>query len=268
MSDLTFHYADEYVQRGYSVIPLIGKTPPAGFRWSRYQRRRAALSEIREWFGPGSRRRFNIGIVTGSLSALTVVDLDSAADVQWWRDNFPATPLVAVTGRGGAHMYYRAAETSSVRNQARVLGRKLDLRGEGGYVVAPPSRHPDTGRPYHWQRWPSYSLAQIPRFDPAWLPTREDGSAPSRNGDPTHRSATSHPIIRDGPAYIAHIHAISGRGGHNATFRAACSLREAGMTPAQALDALLAWNETNCQPKWTTRELAHKIADAYGRDGS
>lgn len=71
--------------------------------------------------------------------------------------------------------------------------------------------------------------------------------------------------MKHGPAYIAHIRAISGQGGHNATFRAACKLRDSGLGEAEALAALVEWNETNAQPKWTVKELLHKVDDADNR---
>jgi hypothetical protein len=71
------------------------------------------------------------------------------------------------------------------------------------------------------------------------------------------------PKIRDGVTYIQSIQAVAGEGGHNATFRAACKLRDSGLSAQQALKVILQWNETNARPPWTEKELAHKIHDAY-----
>ena len=97
-------------------------------------------------------------------------------------------------------------------------------------------------------------------FDPEWLESMEAKSVPVATAPTARTSAT---VIRNGAAYIAHIRAISGQGGHNATFRAACALRDAGMTADQAFLALLVWNETNCEPMWKAEELAHKVHDAF-----
>jgi hypothetical protein len=162
------------------------------------------------------------------------------------------------TGQGGTHFYYRYPETE-VRNRAGILGRRIDVRGEGGLVVAPPSVHPDTGRAYEWTRLEDNALDGIPVFDRHWI------QPPAQ---PTIRLGRAHvrernPDIRDGVSYIQHIEAVSGRGGHNATFRAACKLRESGLPADEALQALSRWNETNANPAWTEKELAHKIHDAY-----
>ncbi len=56
--------------------------------------------------------------------------------------------------------------------------------------------------------------------------------------------------------------AISGAGGHAATFRAACECVRFGLSDADALALLRDWNGTHCRPPWTEKELTHKLADA------
>jgi hypothetical protein len=56
--------------------------------------------------------------------------------------------------------------------------------------------------------------------------------------------------------------AISGAGGHNATFRAACCIVRFGLADGDAMILLRQWNGTHCQPPWTERELIHKLKDA------
>ena len=121
MNDTRFHWAAEYWDRGCSLIPLVGKKPPEGFGWKRYQTVRATLDDIRCWFEPSS--EFNIGVLTGSISGIIVVDCDTPEDARWWAKTFPSTRLVSVTGRGGAHMFYRDNPEAPIGNRARVLGR-------------------------------------------------------------------------------------------------------------------------------------------------
>ena len=67
-------------------------------------------------------------------------------------------------------------------------------------------------------------------------------------------------------AYLAKLPpAVSGSGGHAATFAAACRLVEFGLTFEQAASVFGAWNETHCQPPWTEAELNHKLAGAFKR---
>jgi putative DNA primase/helicase len=60
--------------------------------------------------------------------------------------------------------------------------------------------------------------------------------------------------------------AVSGEGGHNQTFKAACSLMRFGLTQEEALEVLKEWNEA-CQPPWGEKELLHKLEDAAERAG-
>lgn len=157
----------DYAARGWSVIPLWssearedetwlaeriangaaggpGKTPPPGFDVKKFHARIAFPEEIEAWFArwPDA----NIGILTGGLSELVVVDLDPAKGDA---PPLPASTITVTTGSGGSHHYY-AHPGERVPNQAGQHGPGIDVRGDGGYVVAPPSVHPRTGQPYTW----------------------------------------------------------------------------------------------------------------------
>ena len=133
-----YHDASEYRDRGWSTIPLVGKK--AAIRWKEFTRRLPTLHELFTWFGDGNPKRHNIGIVTGKISALVGVDCDSRGEAVWWWEQFAKTPLLVKTGKG-IHFYYQHKPGTVVRNRAGLFGRKIDLRGENGYLVAPPSIH-------------------------------------------------------------------------------------------------------------------------------
>jgi len=61
--------------------------------------------------------------------------------------------------------------------------------------------------------------------------------------------------------------AVSGAGGHPATFRAACECVRFGLSDGDAMRLLAEWNSTHCQPPWTEKDLAHKLADAHRAAG-
>jgi hypothetical protein len=247
--------AGEYLASGWSLIPLLGKLPALP-SWKEYQRRLPSSEEVAVWFSEGGRPPSGLGIVTGSLSRLVVVDCDSEADAAFWYKSFPSSPLAALTGGGGVHFYYAMPEDGNVRNRAGVLRRKIDIRGEGGYATAPPSSHP-SGRHYAWQTYDA--AAVLPCFDASWL------AEEPRAGRPP--AATYVGKVRNAVAYIRRIHAVAGEGGHNATYRAACKLRDAGLAEVEALAILSDWNETNASPPWSAVELEHKIRSAYGSRG-
>lgn len=92
----------------------------------------------------------NIGLVTGN--GLIVVDVDGdeghATLASWEAEHgpLPVTPQV-ITGGGGTHFYFYCAE--AIRNSASRIGHKIDIRADGGYVIAPGSVHAN-GRAYTW----------------------------------------------------------------------------------------------------------------------
>ena len=111
----------------------------------------------------------SIGIATGSKSNLIVIDedidedkgLDGVTSIRIWENvngQLPET-VTAITGRGGSHLYF-FYDGNDIRNRAGLL-EGVDVRGEGGYVVAPPSIHPN-GTEYAWEYDPEETpLAKI-----------------------------------------------------------------------------------------------------------
>jgi len=130
--------AKKYLEKGISVIP-VGKDKKPLINWKEFQTRRATEEELDQWWSKWPDA--NIGIVTGRISNLAVVDIEEGGSV----DGLPPT-LMAKTGGGGWHFYYKYED--GIENKARF--RELaDIRGEGGYVVAPPSLHA-SGKNYEW----------------------------------------------------------------------------------------------------------------------
>ena len=101
-------------------------------------------------------------------------------------------------------------------------------------------------------------MNNVPSFDLCWVAEQKATSAHQRP-----RAGCVEATIRNGLAYIRQIRAIAGQGGHNATFRAACKLRDSGLTADEAMKALLLWNETNASPVWSAKELAHKYGVSF-----
>lgn len=96
-----------------------------------------------------------LAIRTGALSRLVVVDVDGptgrASLTRLITDGLIPPTRHVRTGGGGFHLYYRhPGGGARFTNSAKKLAPGIDVRGDGGYVVAAPSVHPDTGRPYAW----------------------------------------------------------------------------------------------------------------------
>jgi len=249
--------AKRYTEIGVNVIPLqpprendprSGKRP-ALKSWKEFQERKATEDELQRWF---FLTRFNIGIVTGSISRIVVVDCDDDEAVDWCQLKLAETTMITRTGKG-YHLFYRhPGET--VRNGAKLDGRNLDVRGDGGYVVAPPSMH-HTGRKYekvgNWNVRP-------PVFNPSWLAITER-RVPRMQEAPQDVDRMRYRARK----YIERIFSISGEGGDRQLFRAACALiQRFGLTEADALQELILWNQTNAKPAWPIGRLRYKISQA------
>ncbi len=244
----TFAAAKSYLEGGWSVIPLHGKKPAVP--WKEYQERQPTLGEIAHWFGAVTETRYNIGVVTGSVSGVTVVDCDSRDDAVWWWQNRVRTGLISVTGRG-VHFWYKYAP---MRNAVHVDGRGIDVRGDGGYVVAPPSIHP-TGKPYEWAL-----EGEMAQFDPEWFSTLRSECSDR----PADRTATRD--VRDVDAYLACIESLQGEAGSRGLIRACSVLRDAGLSEAEAMRKLMVWNVSpTVRPPWTLEELGRAVTRTFRR---
>jgi hypothetical protein len=145
--------ATSYIERGFSVIPVgVDKRPLV--KWEQYQNRRATAEEVEQW--SKLTKNPNIAIVTGSISGIVVVDVEAGGSI----DGYTPTVL-ANTGGGGWHFYYKHPGYE-IKNSARKLRELTDIRGDGGYVVAPPSLH-KSGNHYEWSVAPEAAdFADIP----------------------------------------------------------------------------------------------------------
>lgn len=236
-------YAQEY---GFAVIPMGADKKPL-VKWKEYQEALPTVEQLRAWDQTFPEK--NLAILTGAVSHIVVVDCESREDAEWFFLQMGPSPSVVQTRRG-FHLYFRHTGRR-VKNGQRIHGR-YDVRGDGGYVLAPPSRHSE-GR-YRWaEKCPLRRMCDLPPFRAEWRPETVHRAHPGDNGR----------LIADGTAYIQKIVAVSGQGGHNATYRAALALRDAGMRESAALLALQEWNRTNANPPWSDRELLHKIHEAY-----
>lgn len=181
----------------------------------------------------------NVGIATGG--GLVVVDVDprhggddGLVDLRRTLGDLPDT-VECLTGSGGRHIYVSVGEGVVVRNSAGTLAQGVDIRGEGGYVVAAPSVHV-SGRSYAWEASSRPDEVEVAPMPAAWL-----------------EAVAKRPRLRviaggSGEAIL--------EGGRNETlFKRACSMRAAGFEEPAILAAILAENETRCSPPLDPAEV-------------
>lgn len=199
----------ECARRGWAVFPVFGLRAPgrcecpilacrsvAKHPMTRHGLRDATKDEAAIRANWTAAPRANIGIATGAASGFWVLDVDadkggfeSLARLEGENGPLPATRTVK-TGGGGRHFYFRHPGCA-VRNSVKKLGNGLDVRGDGGYVVGPPSAH-RSGGTYDWldEREPvdapQWLLDQVlaPDREPAASPARTTGARPNLSGPP------------------------------------------------------------------------------------
>jgi hypothetical protein len=237
--------AKHYLAGGWSVLPLRPRDKRPLIVWEYLQHERPSEHDVAEWF-----RRWpnaNIGIVTGEISNLIVLDVDPKhggdATLERLEHKFRPLPVTveAVTGGGGRHLYF-GHPGGLTRNRAG-LAQGIDLRGDGGYIVAPPSIHP-SGRRYTWAagRAPhEISLAPLPR----WIIVPIHGPRVGRSLYEWRH------LVREGVPEGERNTTIASLTGH---------LLWHGVDPDVALELLLAWNRMRCRPPLDDAEVAQVVA--------
>lgn len=238
---------------GLRLVPLVGK---AAFIKG-WQELELGEADIRQW----SRRGVNWGIITGH--PLVVLDTDSDEAERWVKDKGIESPVTVQSGGGGFHRYFVCPEGIEIRSKSglhRING--LDVKAWHSYIVAAGSIHPVTGRRYAYLPGKELrGLHELPLLDRAWVEERRPEpvgkTVPLAAGKPTG-------AIRDIFAYLLRIESVQAQGGSNGCYRVCCVLRDAGYSPLEAWPILLWWNERVPRPKWSVRELVHKLESVYG----
>jgi len=142
----TLNAALKYHEMGFSIIPIRPDKKPH-IPWAEYQNKQATPEEIEGWWARWPRA--NVAIVTGQLSGVFVVDCDNGEAYQKIQELLPDSLVtcIAKTPRG-YHIYFSYPNGQRIGNATNALP-KVDIRGEGGYVIAPPSINGD-GMAYDW----------------------------------------------------------------------------------------------------------------------
>lgn len=237
--------AIEYASRGWAVFPLKvkGKEPLTAHGVNDAT---TNFDQIEKWWKRWPNA--NIGIACGQKSGgLLVVDLDekengvSGLDSlrDWERENgdLPET-IRSITGKGGAHLLYHIKRKENNRTN---LLEGVDIRSDGGYIVAPPSIHPN-GRKYEWEYDPEdYDLAE---GDEVVLKLLSVGK----------KLKADNFTMPDKKV---------GKGQRNDTiYRLACSLQSKGIADAGIYGSCMAINDAQCDPPLKADEVKKIVESA------
>jgi hypothetical protein len=156
-TNLVQEEAIEYIGRGWSVIPIHPTQKIPLIKWKEFQSRLATEDELDYWF-----KKFpdaQIAVVTGTISGLIVVDADSDNAKIFCKANSLTSPFAVKTKRGMHYYFQHPKHGYRKKNATNLYGvSHLDLRADGGYVLAPPS-HGKAWEPFtiDWEDMPMWS---------------------------------------------------------------------------------------------------------------
>jgi replicative DNA helicase len=160
-----YPFAHAYATKGWQSFPLKPREKVPIVKWADVAT--CDTKMLNGWFDnyPDS----NIGIACGKRSGIIAIDIDAAhggfdslTELIGQHGALPQTPT-SKTGNGGEHILFKHPGVE-IRNSAGKLGKGIDIRGDGGYIVAPPSVHPN-GNVYEWVIRPSeVELADMPEW--------------------------------------------------------------------------------------------------------
>lgn len=228
--------AVSYAERGWPVFPIQvgGKTP---LTQHGVKDATTDISQIDEWWlkkFPGA----NIGVATGGGANLTVLDVDERHGGYESLKKVPALPatLTSRTGGGGLHKFY-LSPGFRVSNSAGKIAAGLDIRGDGGYVVVPPSMH-SSGNEYAWVE-PDANIA----LPPDWL-----------------IQSLREPTISK-PAAGEELKILEG-GRNDRLFKEACMLRGRGYNEDTIFAAIEKLNQEQCDPPLSQEEVHQVVLNA------
>ena len=215
--------------------------------WRDYQDRLPTHREVETWFGrwPDA----NIGIVTGQISNLIVLDIDprhggdESLDRLALRSGRLPPTLTVQTGGGGRHFYFTALAEPAALPSRVALAPGIDVRAEGGLVVAPPSVHP-SGRRYRWVscRESCQDAAPLPR----WLVALIRGEPRKSKHDPAYWRQ----LVTGGVEQGARNDTIASFAGHLMRRRVDIEVIK---------ELLLCWNRTRARPPLDDTEVVRTV---------
>lgn len=255
-----------YAKQGYQIIPLhtplkdgscscgkpdcgsVGKHPrtPQGLKDASTD-----PDQINQWwtYWPDA----NIGIVAGAISGIIVLDVDEGGEetLQRLQDQHGPLPetITALTGGGGKHIYFKHPGPKT-GNRTK-FAPSLDVRGDGGYVVAPPSLHKSGGQ-YRWEGG---------AYDPTHLAECPDWLLHLIRGQNTETQPNAQRNKRV-DAERSGLQGVPEGERNDALFKQTCSYKRRGFTLAEATVLINAQNNL-CQPPLPESEIDRILESAF-----
>ncbi len=246
-------YALQYAQVGLRVFPLspCDKTPLKGSKGLHEATNN--IDVIKQWWT--SNPFYNIGCATGK--GIAVIDIDEGTDnngksksgedsiAQWQLENGPLPDtLTAISGKGGRHLYYQTGNKYS--SKAGVI-KNVDVRAEGGYIVLPPSIHPNGNR-YTWVG--DFGIDKIASADQTVSKILSLGCNKTNN---ISLSTISNKLILQ-TDILDRLNFDEGSR-NDSLYRFGCSLQGKGVSDVDISNELIKINLSRCNPPLSVQEV-------------
>ncbi len=233
--------ASSLVKAGYSVIPIEDEEKIPAVAWKDYQTRFPTTEELEYWF---SGLRCNIGIVTGSISNLAVVDVDPRNGGTDIIEGYSLGRCTCITGGGGTHHYYAYFPEASHTKPGLFQG--IDIKSDGGYVLCPPSR---TKASYLWS--PTEPFPPERRAAPEWLRLAIENATErkSKVGPEKEKKTYEVPgVTGRGGQFRVTLKDVAEGGRNNYATRLFGALLYEGVSIPRAVDVVRLWNSELSNP--------------------
>lgn len=235
-------HALQYLKQGFSVVPAIMGEKRTYIAWGEFQKRLPTEAEVNQWWTKWPKA--NIAIVTGLVSGLAVIDIDSPEGKKELNDLIPDSCFfpIADSPSGGEHWYFKCLD-SDLQTKAGLEGfTKVDIRANGGIIMAPPSIKGD-GRAYRWRKGFEINRVAIPVI-PASLYER----LPKKGKQPDIALKSSGAMFTQGTR-------------DKDLFYVACSLLRGKMPIERIYETLMAI-AMSCNPPFSLKEAEAKVKSA------
>lgn len=241
----------ELLDRGFSIIPIRPgeKRPPERWPWKEFQSRQPTPEEVEAWFTrwPGA----NLALVTGSVSGVWAMDADGPAGEAWLRANLPTTGIYSRTPRGGCHAIYALPAGVTMENGVKV-GPELDVRGEGGYILVPPSVV--NGVAYRWEFTPGLD---------GWDDLAEYAWSPKVVSLEARREGNLNLDLSLAPDPASRLSLVLQGGRNNALAVKAGRWFGLGMDLDEVMLTATSWNQRLCSPPLGEKELKATVRSVW-----
>ena len=224
--------ARDLAERGFSVIPIIKDDKKCPISWKKYQNEKATDDELIQWF---QNQSHDIGIVTGAISQLTVIDLDQHGDddgIATSKEKKLQLPMTSTRKTPHGMHVFTKYNPSTAQTQGKLPG--IDVRNDGGYIVF----FRQSGG-YEW-----IDDGQMQRYD----------------------NRLFHSEVRNQRESVPEATRMIPKGKrHQEIIKVVAKLKKGGFSEDEAIRQTQNWNRTECNPPESEYEIVTQVRDIYLR---